>query len=214
MKTCRDRPTGSRNRSSRSGWMLRRCTLHWPPLCRQQLPAECRRHKPMRKLWKCSPDAGEQAPSALRAESRLGRFGGNAAHHDLQIAMLEPSFQENNGQQISTERLNGFFQELQRQQSQHPVHTLSDARTAVWTAGQIAQMQLQVRPSATDVGIHRGHAGWIGRIQRLPDERSVERFVFANRRQLCRAGRRVEGSRRILLIVNVIHNSPGRTGGH
>jgi carboxyl-terminal processing protease len=133
--------------------------------------------------------------------------------HDLQIAMLEPSFQENNGQQISTERLNGFFQELQRQQVQHPVHTLSDARTAVWTAGQIAQMQLQVRPSATTSEFTAAMLGGLDEYSAFLTSGQLNDLYSQIEGNFVGLGVELKAADGILLIVNVIHNSPAERAG-
>ena len=137
----------------------------------------------------------------------------NRGTTDLEIALGEPAFQENNLDQVNPERVNLFVWELRRQQDQHPVHSLSDARTAVWNASQMAQLHLGLRGAATMMEYTAAMLGGLDEYSSFLSGGQLNDLYSQIEGNFVGLGVDVTAADGALLIVNVIHNSPAERGG-
>jgi carboxyl-terminal processing protease len=132
---------------------------------------------------------------------------------DLEIALGEPTFLENNIGQINPDRINLFERELRRQQAQHPVHSLADARTAVWNAAQMAQLHLGLKPAATMLEYTAAMLGGLDEYSSFLSGGQLNDLYSQIEGNFVGLGVELKAADGALLIVNVIHNSPAERGG-
>ena len=133
--------------------------------------------------------------------------------HDLEIAIAEPTFQESNQEQASSDRINLLVRELRRQQSVHPITNLNDARSAVWSAAQTAQIQLQLRPSATILEFTAAMLGGLDEYSAFLTSGQLNDLYSQIEGNFVGLGVELKAADGILLIINVIHNSPAERAG-
>jgi carboxyl-terminal processing protease len=132
---------------------------------------------------------------------------------DLEIALGEKDFQDNNLNQLSSDRMKLFDRELHRQQTQHPVHTLADARTAVWNAAQMAQLHLSLKPAATMMEYTAAMLGGLDEYSAFLSGGQLNDLYSQIEGNFVGLGVELKAADGTLLIVNVIHNSPAERGG-
>jgi carboxyl-terminal processing protease len=132
---------------------------------------------------------------------------------DLQIALVEPSFVEINQEQASADRIDLFLRELRRQQAQHPIHSLNDARNAVWAAAQMAQLHLQLRPSTTMLEFTAAMLGGLDEFSAFLTAGQLNDLYSQIEGNFVGLGVELKAADSSLLIVNVIHNSPAERAG-
>ena len=137
----------------------------------------------------------------------------NRGTTDLEIAINEPVFQENNLGQLSADRVNLFVRELNRQQSQHPVHNLTEARTAIWNAAQMAQLHLGLRGAATMMEYTAAMLGGLDEYSSFLSGGQLNDLYSQIEGNFVGLGVELKSADGALLIVNVIHNSPAERGG-
>jgi len=137
----------------------------------------------------------------------------NRGTHDLEIALAEPSFQESNQEQTGADRINSFLLELHHQQAQHPVHTLSDARSAVWSAAQTAQVHLQLKPAIIMTEFTAAMLGGLDEYSAFLTSGQLNDLYSQIEGNFVGLGVELKAADGILLIVNVIHNSPAERAG-
>ncbi|HEY2827231.1 MAG TPA: S41 family peptidase [Pirellulales bacterium] len=137
----------------------------------------------------------------------------NRGTHDLEIALNESAFQESNQEQADTDRIDLLLRELRRQQAQHPIHTLNDARSAVWAAAQTAQVQLQLRPSVTMLEFTAAMLGGLDEYSAFLTSGQLNDLYSQIEGNFVGLGVELKAADGVLLIVNVIHNSPAERAG-
>ena len=137
----------------------------------------------------------------------------NRGTADLVIALSESNFLENNLGQINPDRVNLFERELRRQQVQHPVHSLADARTAVWNAAQMAQLHLGLKPAATMLEYTAAMLGGLDEYSSFLSGGQLNDLYSQIEGNFVGLGVELKAADGALLIVNVIHNSPAERGG-
>jgi carboxyl-terminal processing protease len=137
----------------------------------------------------------------------------NRGTADLEIAISEQPFQENNLGQVNADRAAQFLRDLRKQQSQHPVRSLNDARNAVWNAGQMAQVYLGLRPAATMLEFTAAMLGGLDEYSAFLTGGQLNDLYSQIEGNFVGLGVELKSSDGALLIVNVIHNSPAERGG-
>ena len=137
----------------------------------------------------------------------------NRGTGDLEIAMADPSFQQNNLGQINPDRVNLFVRELRKQQAQHPVRSLNDARNAVWNAAQMAQLHLTMRPAATMLEYTAAMLGGLDEYSSFLTSGQLNDLYSQIEGNFVGLGVELKAADGALLIVNVIHNSPAERAG-
>ena len=138
----------------------------------------------------------------------------NRGTGDLEIAMADPSFQQNNLGQINPDRVNLFVRELRKQQAQHPVRSLNDARNAVWNAAQMAQLHLTMRPAATMLEYTAAMLGGLDEYSSFLTSGQLNDLYSQIEGNFVGLGVELKAADGALLIVNVIHNSPAERARH
>jgi carboxyl-terminal processing protease len=137
----------------------------------------------------------------------------NRGTADLEIAIAEQPFQENNLGQVNADRAAQFLRDLRKQQAQHPVHSLNDARNAVWNAGQMAQVYVGLRPAATMLEFTAAMLGGLDEYSAFLTGGQLNDLYSQIEGNFVGLGVELKSSEGALLIVNVIHNSPAERGG-
>jgi carboxyl-terminal processing protease len=137
----------------------------------------------------------------------------NRGMQDLQIALSEPAFRETNQLQAAPDRVDLLLRELRRQQAQHPVHTLNDARSTVWAAAQTAQLHLQLRPSAALLEFTSAMLGGLDEYSAFLSSGQLNDLYSQIEGNFVGLGVELKAADNNLLIVNVIHNSPAERAG-
>ncbi|HTQ38078.1 MAG TPA: S41 family peptidase, partial [Pirellulales bacterium] len=137
----------------------------------------------------------------------------NRGAHDLGIALTDPNFLENNQLQSSADRVDVFLRDLRREQAQHPVHSLNDARNAAWAAAQQAQLQLQLRPSVTLLEYTAAMMGGLDEFSAFLTSGQLNDLYSQIEGNFVGLGVELKAADNTLLIVNVIHNSPAERAG-
>jgi carboxyl-terminal processing protease len=132
---------------------------------------------------------------------------------DLEIALSEQPFQENNLGQTNADRAAQFLRDLRKQQGQHPVRSLNDARNAVWNAGQMAQVYLGLKPAATMLEFTAAMLGGLDEYSAFLTGGQLNDLYSQIEGNFVGLGVELKSSDGALLIVNVIHNSPAERGG-
>lgn len=132
---------------------------------------------------------------------------------DLEIAVSEQPFQENNLGQVNADRAAQFLRDLRKQQVQHPVRSLNDARNAVWNAAQMAQVYLGLRPAATMLEFTAAMLGGLDEYSAFLTGGQLNDLYSQIEGNFVGLGVELKSSDGALLIVNVIHNSPAERGG-
>jgi carboxyl-terminal processing protease len=133
--------------------------------------------------------------------------------NDLEIALSETAFAENNAPQASNDRIDLFMRELRKQQAQHPVSTLSDARTSVWNAALLAKLHLAMRPGAVLLEYTAGMLGGLDEYSAFLTSGQLNDLYSQIEGNFVGLGVELKAQDGALLIVNVIHNSPAERSG-
>jgi len=137
----------------------------------------------------------------------------NRGTADLEIAIAEQPFQENNLGQLNADRAAQFLRDLRKQQAQHPVRSLNDARNAVWNGAQMAQVYLGLRPAATTLEFTAAMLGGLDEYSAFLTGGQLNDLYSQIEGNFVGLGVELKSSDGALLIVNVIHNSPAERGG-
>jgi carboxyl-terminal processing protease len=137
----------------------------------------------------------------------------NRGTADLEIAMADSTFQQNNLGPINPDRVNLYLRELRKQQAQHPVHSLNDARNAVWNAAQMAQLHLQMKPAAAMLEFTAAMLGGLDEYSSFLTSSQLNDLYSQIEGNFVGLGVELKAADGALLIVNVIHNSPAERAG-
>jgi carboxyl-terminal processing protease len=137
----------------------------------------------------------------------------NRGTADLEIALADQTFQETNIGQINPDRVNLYLRELRKQQAQHPVHSLNDARNAVWNAAQMAQLHLTMKPAATMMEFTAAMLGGLDEYSSFLSSGQLNDLYSQIEGNFVGLGVELKAADGALLIVNVIHNSPAERAG-
>lgn len=137
----------------------------------------------------------------------------NRGTTDLEIALAESTFLESTIGQINPDRINLYLRELRKQQAQHPVRSLNDARNAVWNAAQMAQLHLGLKPAATMLEFTAAMLGGLDEYSAFLTSGQLNDLYSQIEGNFVGLGVELKASDGALLIVNVIHNSPAERSG-
>ncbi len=133
--------------------------------------------------------------------------------NDLEIALHDQAFQENNLGPVNPDRVDLYLRELRKQQAQHPVRSLNDARTAIWNAAQMAQLHLALKPAATMLEYTAGMLGGLDEYSAFLTSGQLNDLYSQIEGNFVGLGVELKAAEGALLIVNVIHNSPAERAG-
>ena len=137
----------------------------------------------------------------------------NRGTSDLEIALADQTFLETNIGQINPDRVNLYLRELRKQQAQHPIHSLNDARNAVWNAAQMAQLHLTMKPAATMMEFTAAMLGGLDEYSSFLSSGQLNDLYSQIEGNFVGLGVELKAADGALLIVNVIHNSPAERAG-
>ena len=115
---------------------------------------------------------------------------------DLQTALAEPIFVQRNLPGVNAAAIEGFRRELAETEAGRSVASRNDARDIAVAAANLAQQRLGLAPTIVILEYLCGADELTGSLFHVPHARSVKRSLLADRRQLRRAGCRIEGSGR------------------
>ncbi len=132
---------------------------------------------------------------------------------DLEIALSEPAFLNNNLQQPSADRASVFLRELRRQVAQRPISNRNDAREAVWNAGQMAKLQLGLKPTAVILEYTAAMMGGLDEYSSFLTSGQLNDLYSQIEGNFVGLGVELKAAEGSLLIVNVIHKSPAERAG-
>ena len=114
---------------------------------------------------------------------------------------------------MNPDRVNLYLRELRKQQAQHPVHSLNDARNAVWNAAQMAQLHLTMKPAATMMEFTAAMLGGLDEYSSFLSSGQLNDLYSQIEGNFVGLGVELKAADGALLIVNVIHNSPAERAG-
>jgi carboxyl-terminal processing protease len=157
-------------------------------------------------------DAATKVQSHYVATPEWARLVGRG-NMNLEIALSEPTFVENNLPGVTTDRIDRFVTELRRTMSQRRVGNRNDARETVWAAAYLANTHLGLRPSATIMEYTAGMLGGLDEYSTFLTSGQLNDLYSQIEGNFVGLGVELKADDGALLIVNVVPKSPAQRGG-
>lgn len=157
-------------------------------------------------------DASAKVQSHYVATPEWARLVGRG-NMNLEIALSEPAFLENNLPGVSTDRIDRFVTELRRTMSQRRVGNRNDARETVWAAAYLANSHLGLRPSATITEYTAGMLGGLDEYSTFLTSGQLNDLYSQIEGNFVGLGVELKADDGALLIVNVVPKSPAQRAG-
>jgi carboxyl-terminal processing protease len=132
---------------------------------------------------------------------------------NLEIALREHVFEDSHVRATRSAEIETFLCELRRQLSQHPVYSLSDARTAVWNAAQLGQLYLHLHAAAVMLEYTAAMVSGLDEYSSFLPAGALDDLRGQLEGDYIGLGLELKSADGALLIVDVIHDSPAERSG-